>query len=145
MLKMTKVALATLLAAFLVFANSGCKYLDSATGESVEVSTQEGAPTAEPSGGIEIPNGNGEQGGGNGSGGSGEQSGGSGSGEQSQNARVTVYLVSNGNAYSMGTLTLAQVKTYSDQGYKAYWDSNLTQKINDFNEIKDGDTIYVTY
>ena len=138
MLKFTKVAFATLLSAFLLLAGAGCKYLDSAT-DTVEVSTQSGAPVAEPSGGVEYkpspskPSGEGEEG------------GESGEGTPSSSITVTAKLVYNGSAFTNYSLSLSDIQAYASMGVKAYWNEGLTEEVTDVNKLKDGDIIYINY
>ncbi len=137
MLKFTKVAFATLLSAFLLLAGAGCKYLDSAT-EGVEVSTQSGAPVAEPSGGVDYKpapskpdeSGEGEEG---------------GEGTPSSSITVTAKMVYNGSAFTSYSLSLSEIQSYASAGLKAYWNEGLTEEITNVNQLKNGDIIYINY
>ncbi len=121
MLKFTKVAFATLLAAFLLVAGMGCQYLDSAKGESsVDVSTQKTAPVAEPAGGI-------------------------------TSVKVTVVFMdfNKGTEEGKKTFKLKEFESFlkSSKVQEAYWDDAGHQKI-DFEELDvtsfdENKTIYV--
>lgn len=121
MLKFTKVAFATLLAAFLLVAGMGCQYLDSAKGESsVDVSTQKTAPVAEPAGGI-------------------------------TSVKVTVVFMDfdKGTEEGKKTFKLKELESFlkNSKVQEAYWDAAGHQKI-DFDELDvtsfdENKTIYV--
>ena len=121
MLKFTKVAFATLLAAFLLVAGMGCQYLDSAKGESsVDVSTQKTAPVAEPAGGI-------------------------------TSVKVTVVFINSESGEEEGkkTFKLKEFESFlkNNNVQEAYWDSTGHQKINleelDVSSFDENKTIYV--
>ena len=121
MLKFTKVAFATLLAAFLLVAGMGCQYLDSAKGESsVDVSTQKTAPVAEPAGGI-------------------------------TSVKVTVVFINSESGEEVGkkTFKLKEFESFlrNNNVQEAYWDSTGHQKINleelDVSSFDENKTIYV--